>query len=121
MFIIPSVEKMVQRIDEARKKHWVFDPFTFYSFKQGGKWAYYDTLACLTNVFQDEAFIFGQEHLDCYDHLFGGHMAHAVADLREGKDRENYLSWIASANNGSIEKLRGIWLSQEIYYKKVAI
>jgi len=121
LFIIPNVEKMVKRIDEARKKHWVFDPFSFYSFKTAGKWVYYDTLACLTNVFQDEAFIFEQEHLDCYDHLFGGHMAEAVADLREAKDKEAYLSWLEAARSGNIDKLKGIWLDQEIYYRKVAI
>ena len=120
-FIIPDVKKLISRIEEARQNHWVFDPFSFYSFKAGKDWYYYDTLANMSLTFADEAFTFKSEHLDCYDHLFGGHMAKAVGECREGLVRESYQSQIELIKNGDYKELKGLWIEQQQYYDSVKI
>ncbi len=120
-FVIPDVEKFKSRIEEARKNHWQFDPFAFYSFKSGKDWYYYDTLSNMSHTFSDEAFIFKPEHLDCYDHLFGGHMAKAVGECREGLIRESYQAQVELCRRGNHEDLKGLWVEQQQYYDSVKL
>ena len=95
-------------------RHGVFDPLVGvlpHVFKLDGTWFRLDVMANLYSVIKDQVHEFGEAELSCYDHLFSGTYADAVAAAapRAAIDR---LRSVQDASRRDFRKLRGVWSEQ---------
>ena len=86
---IPDARELAEEIQRIKTAHFDFDPFRSFSVKLGDAWIRYDTGAALYAAIPDRVSAFTTDHMDRFDHIFGGshldllqpHMSEPLQDM----------------------------------------
>jgi len=116
---IPDARELSEEIRQIKSAHFDFDPFRSFSVKLGDAWIRYDTGAALYAAIPDRVSAFTTDHMDRFDHIFGGshldllqpHMSEPLQDMM-GRVHQH-------AREGNLEALKGIWRYQDEVWMQI--
>lgn len=106
---IPDPTRLFREIEAVKAEHGEFQPFMPYTFRWAGSWCRFDTGGSLYAVLGHRMSAFTEKHLDCYDHIFCGSHVDLILPAMSGEERERLSKIHASARDGNLDALRGIW------------
>lgn len=116
---IPDVVRLWEEIRRIRFHYFDFQPFLSFSFSMNGMWYRYDTGAGLVNAIPDKVSCFAEEHLERYDHIFGGsHLDWLLPALEDGH-KELMVQIHRWAQDGNLQALKGIRHRQDELWESV--
>jgi hypothetical protein len=113
-------EKIVSIYESLPYKN-AWDPFQHREFNIKGTWYRHDTLGNLYSTIKDEAYSFSEKELNCYDHVFYGAIPNLTIPWLEKSYKEKVEKWHSYIQENNIEKLKGIWKEQQLFFENSKI
>jgi len=110
---IPDVAELCREVAGIRAGHFDFVPLRSVSMKIAGQWYRFDTGGSLYAAMPGKMSSFTEEHLDCYDHLYGGCHVDWVFPITHSRAQELLARTHAHAKAGDFEALKGMWRIQD--------
>jgi len=114
---IPDARRLWGEIEKIRSEHFDFQPFLSCSMKIAGQWCRFDTGGSLYAAIPDKVSCFTEEHLNRYDHIYSGSHLDWLYPVMHPQVRELFSRIHASARDGDLAALRGIWKLQEQVFR----
>jgi len=109
---ITDTQALREEIRKIKIKTFDFEPFASFSFVLDGTWYRYNTGAGLYAALRHRISHFDVEHLDRYDHIFGGSHIDWLSPHYDSKTREKILEIHRHAKEGNLQALKGLWRYQ---------
>jgi hypothetical protein len=119
LLIVPDVQALRAAIDELKREHIDFDPFSPVQFKDGDVWRRFDTGATLYAALPENMRAFSVEQLQAYDHLFCGTHLPIVAPKLPQKWRDAFVD-LHDRVKRDINALRGAWRMQDTFFSELS-
>lgn len=116
LLFVPQPRKLIQTIYNLGDKLIGFEPFVPVSLILKGKRHFWDTLGVFYDACPDECIAFDTNMLNSFDHLNNGTVFTKVDDKFSHFNKTHNL-----ARSGQLEKLKGLWKAQDLYYKSRAV
>lgn len=98
-----------------------FDPYRPVMVYDYGRPTFYDTLAILCHALpRDKVAVFGEEHLNCYDHLNSASFFHEMQERWDNDEQRAEFARIHKLAETDPKELRGLWRKTVAYYQQQA-
>lgn len=115
LFWVPDVARLRAAWSQQTSIDGIDDAIGCRFEPKGGRVLLHDTLEPLFAGLRNRCFAFREQELDCYDHLFHGSHLPINAGC-EHPGFEAIVDGHLAAAAGDLERVRGIWRSQERYF-----
>jgi len=110
---IRDAAELREEIERIGADHFDFEPFRSVSMKIAGRWYRFDTGGGLYAAIAEKVSVFEEEHLNRYDHLYGGCHVDWILPIMHTRAQELLASTHACARDGDLAGLKGIWRVQD--------
>jgi hypothetical protein len=124
--LIPDCEKLRNEVNKLKGQYWFFSPYQhmMYCDPDTDEWTFHDTAGFLYSALKENVYVFGEEELNRYDHLFQGvgPCFKMVADsIKNDEDKQFFINSHELAKGPDYKRLKGIWRRQEQYFMRRAV